>query len=553
MSSLALARRRASLDALAGDPFDVLVVGGGINGAGIARDAAMRGLRTAVVERADIASGTSSRSSKLIHGGLRYLEQGHVRLVLEAVRERERLRRLAPHLVRPQEFIFPIYRGGPFGRLKLAAGLWAYDLLAGLQNVRRHRMLGRGGVEAAEPALRRDGLSGAGQYWDCRTDDARLVLETLLAAASEGAVVVSYAEVAAFVTEGGRITGARIVDRVGGDEILVHARVVVNAAGPWVDRVAALDAPSAPRLRLTKGVHVVVPRDRVGNRAAVVLHAVADGRVMFVIPWGPQTLVGTTDTDHAGGPDVPPTVEREDVAYLLDTVNHYFPAARLAPHDVLNAFAGLRPLVAPRGRAMLSPSSVSREQDIFASASGLISIAGGKLTTYRLVAAAVVDRVLDALRAAGDARHFPRSRTGDVPLPGGVETPEKIVAATLSRDGHGIAPAVIGHLADRYGSRLDELLRLIAADGALADPIVPRLPDPRAEVVEAVEEEWALTLEDVLRRRTQVALRDESAGTTAADEVAGLMARALGWDAEASRAAAARYVEDVESGRRRWR
>src|SRR5438309_268225 len=257
MSSEALARRRASLEALASDPFDVLVVGGEINGAGIARDAAMRGLRTALVEASDIASGTSSRSSKLIHGGLRYLEQGHVRLVLEAVRERERLRRLAPHLVRPQEFIFPVYRGGPFGRLKLAAGLWAYDVLAGLQNVRRHRMLGRGAVEAAEPALRRDGLHGAGQYWDCRTDDARLVIETLLAAAREGAVIVSYAEVVAFVKEGGRITGARVVDRVGGGEVLVRARVVVNAAGPWVDRVAALDAPGAARLRLTKGVHVV--------------------------------------------------------------------------------------------------------------------------------------------------------------------------------------------------------------------------------------------------------------------------------------------------------
>jgi glycerol-3-phosphate dehydrogenase len=553
MNSEALARRRASFEALAGEPFDLLVVGGGINGAGIARDAAMRGLRTALVERADIASGTSSRSSKLIHGGLRYLEQGHVRLVLEAVRERERLRRLAPHLVRPQEFIFPVYRSGPFGRLKLAAGLWAYDLLAGIQNVRRHRMLGRGAVEAAEPALRRDGLTGAGQYWDCRTDDARLVLETLLAAAREGAVVVSYAEVAAFVKEGGRITAARVVDRVGGGELLVHARVVVNAAGPWVDRVGALDADTTPRLRLTKGVHVVVPRERVGNRAAVVLHAVADGRVMFVIPWETQTLVGTTDTDHAGGPDVPPTVEREDVAYLLDTVNHYFPAARLTPGDVVSAFAGLRPLVAPRGRAMLSPSSVSREQDIFASASGLISIAGGKLTTYRLVALAVVDRVLDALRAGGDERHFPRSRTGDVPLPGGFEAPEKVADAALSRDGHGVAPAVIGHLADRYGSRLDELLGLIAADGALADPIVPRLPDPRAEVVEAVREEWALTLEDVLRRRTQVALRDERGGAAVADEVARLMAPALGWDAETSRAAAARYVEDAESGRRRWR
>jgi len=549
----ALGRRREALAALGHEPVDLLVVGGGINGAGIARDAAMRGLRTALVERGDFASGTSSRSSKLIHGGLRYLEEGHVRLVLEAVRERERLRRLAPHLVRPQEFLFPVYRGGPFGLLKLAAGLWAYDLLAGFWSVQRHRMLRRREVEAAEPALRTDGLLGAGQYWDYRTDDARLVLETVLAAARAGAVVVSYAQVAAFEKEGGKIVGARIVDRLGAGEVRVRARVVVNATGPWVDAVAALDAPGAARLRLTKGVHVLVPRERVGNRAAVVLHAVADRRVMFAIPWGALTLVGTTDTDHAGGPDVAPTVEATDVAYLLDTVNHYFPAARLAPGDVVSTFAGLRPLVAPPPDAALTPSSVSREEEIFTAPSGLISLAGGKLTTYRLIAAAVVERVVTALRAAGDRRRFGRSRTGEVPLPGGAESPEAVAAAVLSRDGHGTAPAFVSHLADRYGSRVEEVLAVVARDRRLAESIVPGLPDPRAEVITAVEQEWAFTLEDVLRRRTQVALRDATEGTAAAAAVATLMAGPLGWDAEAAGAAARAYVEGVEAARRRWR
>src|SRR5438094_837563 len=455
----ARARRRDALAALGREALDVLVVGGGINGAGIARDAAMRGLRVTLVERGDLASGTSSRSSKLIHGGLRYLEQGDVRLVLEAVRERERLQRLAPHLVRPQEFVFPLYRGGPLGPLKLAAGLWAYDLLAGFWNVRRHRMLSPKAVAEAEPALLRDGLCGAGQYWDCRTDDARLVLETALSAA---------------------------------------------------------------------------------------------GRVMFVIPWGAHTLVGTTDTDHPGGPDVPPTVEPSDVAYLLDTVNHYFPAAHLVPGDVVSAFAGLRPLIAPRGKATMSPSAVSREEEVFTSPSGLVSIAGGKLTTYRLVAKTVVDRVVDALRAAGDRRRFQRSRTGEVPLPGGA-VPPATLAAALSRDGHGVAPAVIDHLAGRYGSRLDEVLGLVARDQRLGEPIVAGLPDPRAEVVEAVEREWALTLEDVMRRRTQAAPRDATAGAAAADDVAALMARPLGWDEETSRAAARGYVEAAEAVRRRWR
>src|SRR2546426_3961470 len=259
----AKARRRDALAALGRDTLDVLVAGVGIRGAVIAREAAMRGFRVALVERGDLASGTSSRSSKLIHGGLRYLEQGDVRLVLEAVRERERLQRLAPHLVRPQEFVFPLCRGGPLGPLKLAAGLWAYDLLAGFWNVRRHRMLSPKAVAEAEPALLRDGLCGAGQYWDCRTDDARLVLETALSAAAEGALIVSYAEVAGFVKEGGRIAGARVVDRLGGGEVIACARVVVNAAGPWGDRGAALDAPETPpRLRPTQGGHVGVPRER---------------------------------------------------------------------------------------------------------------------------------------------------------------------------------------------------------------------------------------------------------------------------------------------------
>ena len=545
--------RSAALGRLGAETFDLLVIGGGINGAGIARDAAMRGLATALVEHADFASGTSSRSSKLIHGGFRYLEHGEVRLVLEGVRERGRLRRLAPHLVQPQEFVFPVYAGAPVGLLKLAAGLWAYDLLAGLRNVQRHRMLSARATRAAEPALRTAGLRGAGRYWDCRTDDARLVLETILAAVDAGAVAISYARVTAFVKEAGRIIGARVADRLGGGETTVRARVVVNATGPWVDAVVDLDAPVPPRLRLTKGVHVLVPRARVGNRAAVVLHAVQDGRVMFVIPWGAQTLVGTTDTDHDGGPDVPPTVEAADVRYLLDTVNHYFPDARLTAADVIGSYAGLRPLIAPAPGAGLAPSSVSREEEIFTSASGLVSIAGGKLTTYRLVAATVVERVLDVLRRGGDRRRFGPSRTGSVPLPGGSMPPDTVARALVSRDGHGLAAPVIDHLANRYGSRLAEILELVAADRSLGDPIIPSLPDLRAEVVEAVEREGALTLEDVLRRRTQIALRDEAASAAAAGQVAALMAGPLGWTPETVRAAAERYVAAVEEARRRWR
>jgi glycerol-3-phosphate dehydrogenase len=547
-----VARRRDALAALATAPFDCLVIGGGINGAGIARDAAMRGLRVALIERSDFASGTSSRSSKLIHGGLRYLQQGDVRLVRESLREREKLRRLAPHLVRPQDFFVPVYKGGSFGLVTLAMGLLAYDVLAGFWGVRRHRMLARSAALAAEPALRQDGLRGAGVYCDYRTDDARLVLETALAAAAEGAVVLSYAEVTGFLKDGAHVVGARVVDRITGSPVEIRARTVVNATGPWVDAVAAMDAPGPRRLRLTKGVHVVVPAERVGNRTAMVLNAVADRRVMFVIPWGRHALVGTTDTDHPGGPDVPPTVERSDVDYLLETVNHYFPAARLEPGDVVSAFAGLRPLIAPEDGVGVDPSDVSREEKVFTSASGLLSLAGGKLTTYRLIAASVVDQVVARLAAAGDRRTLPASRTGDVPLPGGRKTPEEVAATALSVDGHGLPAVVIGHLAGRYGSRLSEVLEVLARDERLAAPILPELLDRRAEVVAAVEQEWALTLEDVLRRRTRVALEDAAAGAGAAAEVATLMAARLGWSSEETRTAVVRYVEAIASAQR-WR
>jgi len=547
------APRALALDTLSRRPFDLLVVGGGINGAGIARDAVLRGIRTALVEQGDFASGTSSRSSKLIHGGLRYLEQGHIRLVLEACRERERLRRLAPHLVRPQRFVFPIYEGGPVGRAKLAAGLFAYDVLAGLWNVHRHCMLSARGVATAEPSLRASGLRGAGVYWDCWTDDARLVVETMLSASEEGATVASYVALTGFLKEGGRLVGARARDRLHGTEIEIRAHVVVNATGPWAEAVAALDEPGHVHLRLTKGVHLVVPRARVGNRDAIVLHAVQDGRVLFVIPWGAQTLIGTTDTDHPGGPDAPPEVEPSDVAYLLDTVNHYFPAARLAPTDVVSAFAGLRPLIAPGGGASVSPSDVSREEEVFVSPAGLVTLAGGKLTTYRRMAAGVVDRVVAELHRHGDRRRLGGSRTHDLPLPGATANPAVLADAALSRNGHGLAPAVVEHLADRYGRRLGELLDLVGRQRALGAPIVPSLPDARAEVAVAVEREWACTVEDVLRRRTHVALQDPASGTEVADDVAALMAGHLGWDSEAVNAAAVTYREGVLRARRRWR
>jgi glycerol-3-phosphate dehydrogenase len=529
--------------------FDLVVIGGGINGAGIARDAALRGLRVAVLEQADFASGTSSRSSKLIHGGLRYLQHGEIRLVLESTRERERLRRLAPHLVRPMRFVFPLYAGGRVGRWGLTAGLWAYDLLAGLRNVKRHRMLGAHAVAEAEPRLRTEGLKGAGLYWDCWTNDARLVIETMLSAVGEGAIVLSYVRVDGFEKDDGRIVGVNATDTPSGRRLQVRGRVVVNAAGPWLDDVCNLDEPGPPRLRLTKGVHVVVPRARVGNRAAWVLTAVRDGRVMFVIPWGEHSLIGTTDTDHEGGASTPPTVEPDDVAYLLDTVNHYAPAAALTSADVVGAYAGLRPLIAPEDAP--SPSAVSREEEIFESASGLLSIGGGKLTTYRLIARDVVDRVVRALARVGRSDVGP-CRTADVPLAGGTADVEALAESAARNDGHGLAAPALEHLAGRYGERVSEVLAAVRDDATLADPVLPDHPDRRAEIVAAVEHEWAVTLEDVLLRRTQLGLLDAAGTADVADEVAALMAKRLGWSDEAARAAAEAYVRTVREQRRGW-
>ena len=547
--------RVAALESMAAEPVDVLVIGGGITGAGIARDAALRGFRTALVDKGDFGGGTSSHSSRLIHGGIRYLEQLDFGLVFEASHERHVLLRIAPHLVRPLPFLFPVYRGARVPGWKLVAGMWLYDLLAAFRNVRLHRWLGRKAVLRLEPGLRERALRGAALYYDAQTDDARLVIATVRSAAQAGALVANYAAATSLVKPDGRARGATVRDVFSGHPYTVRALVVVNAAGPWVDELRRLDEPATePLLRLTKGAHVAVPQRRLGHTHAVTLTSPIDGRVMFVLPWGGAdpdlSYIGTTDTDEDASPDDVNATAR-DVIYLLRSANAFFPQARLSPHDVVATWAGLRPLLRP-DRAV-APSEASREHRIVESASGLLTIAGGKLTTYRLVARTVVDRVVAALRVAGDRRRFRPSRTGEVPLPGGAAPPTTLAGAALSRDGHGVAPAVIDHLAGRYGTRLDEVLELVARDQRLGEPIVAGLPDPRAEVVEAVEREWALTLEDVLRRRTQVALRDASAGAAAADDVAALMARPLGWDEETSRAAARGYVEAAEAVRRRWR
>lgn len=532
-----LADRARSLERLAGERFDVLVIGGGITGVGVARDAAIRGLSVALVERDDFASGTSSRSSRLVHGGLRYLEHGHLHLVFESSLERRRLLDLAPHLVRPLEFTWPVYAGSRVPRWKLGAGLFLYDLLALFRNVAPHRRLDPDEVIAREPKLLAKGLTGGASYYDAATDDARLTLATALGAREAGATVLNHAGVRRLTALRGRTDGAIVADAISGAETAVRARVVVNAAGPWSDEIRRLDEPGAPpSLRGTKGVHITVPRDRVGNRAALTLLSPVDGRVMFILPGETHTIVGTTDTETTATPD-DVRASRSDVAYLLDAANHFFPAARLTADDVVCAWAGIRPLIA--GRFGEDPAGASREHEITVSDRGVVSVSGGKLTTYRAMSAEVVDVVERELGKASSA-----SGTARVALPGGeLDSLEQETERALRATGNSTRAE---HLVHAYGSRWGAVWELGLEDPSLDAPLVSGLQYTGAELAYAVDCELALTLTDLLVRRTKVAFETRDHGRATASLAARIAGARLGWDGAAREAAITAYAKDAE-------
>ena len=502
--------REANLKRMSTDPFDVLVIGGGIVGAGVARDAAMRGLRTALVERGDFASGTSGKTSRLVHGGLRYLKNFRIGLVRQAVRERDRLIREAPGLIRPLGFTIPTYEGRGMGRLTLRFGLWVYDLLSRDKVLPRRRWLTPGQVRELEPRLAEGGVKGGGLYHDALTNDARLVLAVIRSAADAGARVANYAEVIQLLRQGGRVFGARVRDCTTGATLEVHAPVVVNATGVWLDRLRSLSF-AEPTLRPTKGIHILLPRAKVGNREAVALNARRDGRMLFVLPWGDLTLVGTTDTDFGGDPDrVVPTAE--DVAYLLEAVDEAFPEAHAAPDDVVSAYAGLRPLIRRGGGQ--EESDISREHELFADPDGLLSVAGGKLTTHRAMAEEVVDRVCSRL-----GRRI-ESVTASASL-GPSET------GTEELRNRGMTETEVAFLVSRH--RVADILPWLDEPSA-RERIVPELPYLWLEVDAAVEREMAITLEDVLVRRLGVFYEAADQGLAIAGHVAARVGSRLAWD-----------------------
>ena len=455
---------------LSGEPFDLLVIGGGITGAGVARDAALRGLRTALVERDDFASGTSSRSSRLVHGGVRYLEHGYLHLVWESSRERHTLLQIAPHLVHPLQFTWPVYRGARLSRWKIVAGLWLYDLLSFFRNTHPHRALSVAGVLAEEPRLRHEALTGGALYFDAATDDARLTLANVVSAVDGGAAALNYADVTALLTAGDRVCGAVVHDRMAGDALHVNARVVLNACGPWTDSIARLENPgAAPALRGSKGVHITVPAERIGNRQAVTMLDPADGRVLFTLPGGDVSIIGTTETETTQDPhEVRATAA--DVQYLVDAANAFWPAAQLTTADVIAAWAGIRPLIASHAA---SAGSASREHAITTGPRGVVAITGGKLTTYRAMAEEAVDVVERAL-----GRRPTPSRTAHERLPDPGREFACTVADVLVR-----RTKVAFNTRDHGASQAPAVARELAAVLGWDEPAIAQaLDDYRAEI-----------------------------------------------------------------------
>jgi len=525
-------------------PVDVLVIGGGITGAGIARDAALRGFRTALVDKSDFGAGTSSHSSRLIHGGIRYLEQGAFRLVFEASHERRVLLRIAPHLVRPLAFLFPVYRGGRIPAWKLRAGMWLYDLLSSFRNVRWHRWLSAKNVRRVEPGLRERGLVGAALYYDAQADDARLVIATVRSAMRAGALAANYVETTALLKPDGRVRGAVVRDVLTGETATIRANVVVNATGPWSDNLRRLDDPDAePIMRLTKGAHVTVPRKRVANEHAVTLLSQIDGRVMFVLPWGDLAYIGTTDTDADSSPDAL-RVTGADVTYLLRSANAAFPDAHLGSNDVVSAWVGLRPLLRQDHG---SPSQVTREHRVLESPHGLISIVGGKLTTYRVMARDVVDRVARRLHELDGRPLAPRAPTDRQPLPGGEAAElEVLVEAARAR---GATEATARHLVANYGSEAAAVLNLVDRDRPLGTPIARGRPEIWAEITYAVERELAVRVQDVLIRRLHLFYETPDHAKAVTPKVSARMQQLLGWDDTRLAEELRDYFQVVERGR----
>lgn len=536
-SALSVEQRSAALDRITTQELDVLIIGGGVTGVGCALDAATRGLTVGLVEQRDYAAGTSSRSSKLIHGGLRYLEQLNFRLVFEALGERGLLLDdLCPHLVQPVSFLYPLKHRW-WERPYVGAGIALYDALAGAKGnpLPRHRHLTRSGVAKRFPSVDTDQIAGGIVYWDAQVDDARHTMSIARTAARFGAWLAPSTRVVGLVRDGGRVVGATLDDLEGGRRLEARARQVVNATGVWTDTIQDMAGKGKIKVNASKGIHLVVPRDRINADTGVILRT--EKSVLFVIPWGANWIIGTTDTSW----DLDlshPAASRSDIDYLLEHVNSVL-TDPLGHDDIVGVYAGLRPLLTGESD---DTSKLSREHAVSQVVPGLISIAGGKYTTYRVMATDTIDAVARNL-----GRDVPDSPTATTPLVGadgyrGLWNGRRRIARRA-----GLSVEVVEHLLGRYGTLIDEILALIDDRGDLARPLDGGGGHLRAEIVHACCCEGALHLDDVLTRRTRISIETRDRGLAASDEVAELMAGVLGWDSGTVERELAHYRARVEA------
>ncbi len=524
--SFSALERTQHLASLTGRQWDLLIIGGGITGAGILLDAVSRGLKVALIEKGDFASGTSSRSTKLIHGGLRYLKNFEIGLVREVGRERAIVYANARHLVRPEPMLLPIYHDGSIGRITGSIGLWFYDLLADVDKTERRKMLSREETIMHEPLLRQEGLLGSGLYYEYRTDDARLTLSILKKAVSLGALALNYCEATGFIYDEDQVTGVRCKDIFTMQEMLIHANVVVNATGPWMDDVMNLHQQSPSnekKLLLTKGVHIVIPKSKIPISQSMYFDVPADGRMIFCIPRDQSVYIGTTDTVYEGQLDDLEVCD-EEVAYLIQACNHVMENVTLGEDDVTGSWAGLRPLINEDGK---SPSELSRKDEIFVSPNGLISIAGGKLTGYRKMAERIVDLVLKSPRLK-DLQKI-ECRTEDIRLAGAEFNSEQdlqLMVTSLYEEYSLFEKAQIAKLFFRYGDETAGLLSTAKSLTALSpeDALV------EAEVAFAIHHEMAQHLPDFLFRRTSDVFFDPEYLKHRFMKIASVFARMLNWN-----------------------
>ncbi|WP_375143049.1 glycerol-3-phosphate dehydrogenase/oxidase [Paenibacillus sp. D2_2] len=493
--------RKAMTEAMGQEPLDLIVVGGGITGAGIALDAVTRGLSTAVFEMQDFAAGTSSRSTKLVHGGLRYLKQFDIKTVSEVGKERAIVYENGPHVTTPEWMLLPLHRGGTFGKFSTGIGLRVYDFLAGVKHSERRRMLSEQETKTREPLLKREGLLGGGYYVEYRTDDARLTIEVMKEAVHNGAMAINYMKVDSFIYENDRIVGVRVVDQLDGESYEYRAKKIINAAGPWVDELRIKDhSKTGKHLQLSKGVHLVIDQSKFPLKQAIYFDT-PDGRMVFAIPRDGKTYVGTTDTFYRGDP-IRPVMTKEDRDYIIAAIGYMFPTVQLSEEDIESSWAGVRPLIYEEGK---SASEISRRDEIWQSPSGLITIAGGKLTGYRKMAEMIVDLVMQLL-GQEEGQVFVPTMTKKLPISGGHvggSTAFSDFVQTKTEEGvrRGLDAACAKFWARHYGSNVDRIFEL--TDRHRGDLEASRLPiEVLVPLVYAIEEEMTVKPIDFFIRRT---------------------------------------------------